>query len=120
MGELFTVGQKGSIVGSLDKACGGRDNRYLVLFWLFPEKWPHPSEVSTKILTNSEWWALYRWLRPYKDEHEDRWIYDQNVNEEVRWIMDQIEQEHALPTEEPTSEPKTSEKHAESRGEAVG
>jgi len=97
VGDLFTIGQKGSIVGSLDKACGSKIGRYEVLMFLFPDKWENLDNVSSKTLTNSEWWALYRWLRPYKDEHLDRWTYEQHCNEEVRWILDFIERDKEKP-----------------------
>jgi len=50
---------KGAITGVLEKACGGKANRYLVLKVL-------TGKTSSKLLTESEWYALMCLVQPSK------------------------------------------------------
>lgn len=56
-------GKKGAIIGAINKAVGGNDNRHSLLEWLF-------GVSSTKKLTESQWVALWKWV--------DFWIDDVN------------------------------------------
>jgi len=60
----LTRKQKGAIVGTLNKAVGGDQNRYALLAWLFDSDKP----LSTKELTESQWDALWSWVDFYADE----------------------------------------------------
>jgi len=50
---------KGAITGVLEKACGGKANRYLVLKVL-------TGKTSSKLLSESEWYALMCMVQPCK------------------------------------------------------
>ena len=63
MREL-TKKQKGAIVGTMNKAVGGDQNRYALLAWLFDSDKP----LSTKELTEYQWDALWTWVDFYVDE----------------------------------------------------
>lgn len=54
-------GIKGAINGILDKACGGKANRYLVLKVL-------TGKTSSKELHETEWYALLCLVQPFKPE----------------------------------------------------
>jgi hypothetical protein len=60
----LTKKQKGAIVGTINKAVGGDQNRYALLAWLFDSDEP----LSTKELTESQWDALWTWVDFYCDE----------------------------------------------------
>lgn len=51
----------GAVVGVLNKACGGDDNRHLIIKWL-------TGKISAKSLTPSELYALWCIVQPTKPE----------------------------------------------------
>lgn len=53
------IALKGAITGVLEKACGGKSNRYLVLKVL-------TGKTSSKLLTENEWYALMCLVQPCK------------------------------------------------------
>lgn len=55
-GEIIA---KGAITGILEKACGGKENRYLVLKVL-------TGKTSSKLLDEAEWYGLLCLVQPYK------------------------------------------------------
>jgi len=63
-------GIKGAIVGIFDSLVGSRESRNSLLFRLFPGKWMLYDAVSSKDLSESEWYALKRWVGPNKPEGE--------------------------------------------------
>jgi len=58
-GEVF---HQGSVIGVLEKACGGKENRYLLLKAL-------TGKTSSKLLTHAEWYALCKLVLPYKPQN---------------------------------------------------
>lgn len=68
-----TVFHQGSITGVLEKACGGKENRYLVLKVL-------TGHTSSKDLNNAQWNALYHFVKPYKPEG-GKWTTQRGENE---------------------------------------
>ena len=55
---LSNKGLQGACRGALNKACGGDDNRKLILKAL-------TGSTSTKTLTQNQWYALFRFVFPY-------------------------------------------------------
>lgn len=55
------VFHKGTVIGVLNKACNGESNRHLVLKYL-------TGKVSSKLLTEAEFYALYKLVLPIKPE----------------------------------------------------
>jgi hypothetical protein len=53
-------GLQGACRGALNKACGGDDNRKLILKALV-------GVTSTKALTLNQWYALFRFVFPYEN-----------------------------------------------------
>lgn len=62
----LSKGRHGAIVGILNTICKSTQARYEVLMWCFPGKWPSLRDVSTKDLTDDEWFALNSWVNPHK------------------------------------------------------
>jgi len=63
-------GMKGAIIGIIDSLLGSRESRNFVLFLLFPGKWGLLDDISSKDLSEGEWYALRRWVGPNKPEGE--------------------------------------------------
>ncbi len=69
-------GAKGAIIGHLNDAFGGDQARKLALAWLFDalgrvvpsDPDTYITGLSTKSLSNGDWWALYLWIGFYKDD----------------------------------------------------
>ena len=57
-------GLQGAIIGIIEGLLGSRARRQILLYRLFPAKWPEPKKVSTKDLTPGQWYALKRWVGP--------------------------------------------------------
>lgn len=57
----YPLGMQGAIIGTFEKACGGKDNRKLILKYL-------TGKTSSKDLHLSEWHALYKLTLPFKPE----------------------------------------------------
>ena len=79
-------GQRGVITRILDQA----GNRKELLAWCFPSG-EYPSERSSKTLSDSEWYALSKWLNPHKGD--ETWEPDVECWQEITWIQDQIRAE---------------------------
>ena len=75
-GGVVERGLRGAIIGSMNRyvTCSdyGDKNYYRrsVLAFLFGEE---SGELSTKKLTDDQWFALYQWVEPWKDEDENKW-----------------------------------------------
>lgn len=52
---------KGAITGVLNQACGGDDNRHLVLKAL-------TGSTSSRSMSEAQWFALLQFVQPYKPE----------------------------------------------------
>jgi len=55
--KLVDNGLKGALIGHLNDACGGDDERHRLLQILF-------GKSSSKELTDGEWAALHAWISP--------------------------------------------------------
>ena len=60
-GRIVEPGMCGAIIGTLDKACGRKEDRHLVLKQL-------TGHTSSKELSPAQWYALYQMTMPYKPE----------------------------------------------------
>lgn len=79
----INAGTRGAILGVLNDAVGD-EGRHLVLFYLFG----HP---SSKKLTSAQWFALWKWVAPYKDELGDgRWKGDEAFYIEATHIVSAV------------------------------
>ena len=56
---------KGAIIGVLNQACGGDDNRHIVLKAL-------TGSTSSRSMSEAQWFALLHFVQPYKPEGQ-RW-----------------------------------------------
>ena len=63
-------GLRGASIGAMNKYFGGNDKRKRVLAVLFASD---EEELSTKSLTDAQWYALYKWIGPWKDEDDNTW-----------------------------------------------
>ena len=70
--EKPVYGNHGAIVGALNKACKGDENRKRLLKVL-------TGHTSSKDLTLADWYALAHMTRPHKDPITDRWTYADNL-----------------------------------------
>lgn len=64
--QEYSRGHKGAIIGTLNKAFGGDENRRLALSWLF-RSFPNP-KFSSANLQKGEWFALDRWIGSWHDD----------------------------------------------------
>jgi hypothetical protein len=81
-------GTRGVMIGLLDKAIGmtiDKPERALlrrhIFGYLFAESLGQKegSPVSSRLLTNDNWYALYAWIQPTKDQETNQWRSD-NIN----------------------------------------
>lgn len=79
--HIPTLGQRGAVIGIMNKISGGDDNRKLILGWLFAEGELF-DKVSTKSLTDEQWAALYAWCDFRKDEDRIIWIPKESFSQE--------------------------------------
>lgn len=62
-GDEFAAGKKGALIGVLNRACGGNDERKIVLGWIFAYDDKPPLEPkSSHSLSVSQWLALNLWI----------------------------------------------------------
>jgi len=69
-----TDGQKGAMIGVMNRVCGDDENRRLLLGWLFAPSKDFFSLISTKSLSDAQWAALYGWCNFQKDEDRNVWL----------------------------------------------
>lgn len=74
-------GNHGALIGALNKACRGDENRKRVMKIL-------TGKSSSKDLTLAEWYALAHMVKPYKSEITDRWEYREELDSWVQILMD--------------------------------
>lgn len=83
----LSKGQKGAIVGTLQKAWGGDRNRKVCLSWLFN---PVPLKPkSTRDLTEGQWYGLSRWIDSYHDQDEMVWRTQPDFETEALSVLNQ-------------------------------
>ena len=74
----------GAVIGSLDKACGGKPERDKLLFHLF-------DVTTSKELTVSQWVALSEWVGVFKNEEgPPAWGYSEFLDAECLNVLDSI------------------------------
>jgi hypothetical protein len=66
----MTPGEQGALVGQLDKTLGDKNNRYIVLGWLFNED---HKPMSSKELSDGQWYSLYKWVDFWKNPEDEKW-----------------------------------------------
>lgn len=94
-----------SAKGALQKAAGSEANRYLLLFWLFPNKWANVDAVTSNDLDFAQQRALYNWIAPYKDEFDGgKWKGHDALAAECAAILNVIRAELILPDLERSKE----------------
>lgn len=62
----ITRGQRGVIIHILEDACGSTKARKTLLMWFFPDTFKSLDQVTSKALSNDQWYALRRWIDPIK------------------------------------------------------
>lgn len=72
--HIPTPGQRGAVIGIINRIAGGDDNRKLMLGWLFAREGELFDKVSTKALSDEQWAALYAWCDFRKDEERVIWM----------------------------------------------
>jgi hypothetical protein len=85
-GEAVTSlsdGQKGAIIGEMNRILGGDQNRRVFLGWVFRGL---GKPLSTKLLKTSHWWALAKWVGLYHDD--DGWRASPDFQREAVRVMD--------------------------------
>lgn len=80
--HIPTPGQRGAVIGIINKIAGGDDNRKLMLGWLFASEGELFDRVSTKSLSDEQWAALYAWCDFRKDEDKIIWIPKESFSQE--------------------------------------
>lgn len=63
----ITRGQKGALIGTINRYVGGDENRYTVFAWLFGGDDDRMVAKSSKELAHGDWVALYEWANFYQD-----------------------------------------------------
>ena len=58
----------GYVTGTLEKACGSKEGRYRLLKTVYGYRWPEDRQVSSKDLTDVEWYVLARWCNKERME----------------------------------------------------
>jgi len=80
--RITSRGEKGAIIGWLNKTCGGSDNRHLLLGFLFYGD----NNMSTYELTDAEWQVLYEWCGFF--EEDNTWHVAQTFLDNVKTVME--------------------------------
>ncbi len=83
----ITRGHTGVITAKLIKLCGSDFERYRLLYYLFPYRWPMLTGVTSKSLKTWEWWALSKWTDVHKDEDMNEWVCHPSLAEEIKAIL---------------------------------
>jgi hypothetical protein len=84
---MITRGHCGAITGRLIEICGNNFERYRLLYYLFPFRWPSLTGVTSKSLKNWEWYALYKWTDVHKNEESGEWTFHPALLEEINLIL---------------------------------
>jgi hypothetical protein len=87
----ITTGERGAIIGRLNRYLGGDDNRKLALAWLFSHD---DRSLSTKELDNDQWHALIQWIGFWHDD--DGWHVDERFPVECVLILNIAAREYGL------------------------
>lgn len=65
--SVLTHGQRGGVIGALDKNLGSSVMRRIFLSWAFSPD-PLEMEMSSKSLTNGQWYALWSWVDFFEED----------------------------------------------------
>ncbi len=90
VGIDLTLGTKGAIIGALDEACGSKMGRYHLMRILFPDMWQNGERPSTQDLNKADWFALWAWAKPEKDESptgDNKWHGTDYLRQQANDIM---------------------------------
>lgn len=82
--QPLSKGQVGSMIGVLEKACGGRGNRYAVTTWIFLGT--TMPEGTSKNLSIGQISALYDWVEPHKDD-DGEWKGGSSFSKEIITVL---------------------------------
>lgn len=87
MGEHVQLsrGQRGAVVGYIERSLGLKEFRYLIFSWLFRDKW---TRLSSKDLSNGEWNALFQWVG-YHQDADGAWQTDPRFLLESKLVLNQ-------------------------------
>lgn len=82
-GEYPSKGMQGVLIGLLNDICGGDEGRYVITEYLF-------GKVSSKELTENEWFALRQWIQPTKEfiAGKDIWTASPFIQDECFAILE--------------------------------
>lgn len=81
--NTISPGIRGAVTGLLNEAVDGDENRHYVLFYLF-------QQPSSKNLSPAEWYALWRWIKPAKDDNSGKWSGRGGFPDEARGIVEAV------------------------------
>ena len=88
----------GALVGNLNKAVGGDNNRYLVLGWLFAD--PKSTEfepIRSEKMTPQMWHGIEKWIGSTKNDETGKWEVHPAFREEALWVFNIARWEHGNP-----------------------
>lgn len=105
--DTINKGIRGAICGILDSIMGDKIGRYALLHTLFPETWELAEDVSTKTLSGAQWFALWQWVKPWKNEDiqsGSKWVGHPLLKNECAQLMGSLwfnpEPEQGLSTDQ--------------------
>ena len=100
--KVLPRGKRGVITSILEEVCNSRRTRHIVLMWCFPNKWAELEQVSSKDLTDQEWYALFCWIQPRRIM-KNYWRGRDELEQEVTDIfLAQMEATNAMIVKEET------------------
>jgi hypothetical protein len=88
-----TRGERGAIIGTLNRYLGDNENRKLVLAWLFS---PDQKYISTKTLDNGQWYALKLWIDWWQNPETTEWLPGETFPVEAMLILTEACKQHGL------------------------
>lgn len=77
--DFGNPGQRGAVIGHLNKACGGDGERHILFEYLFGVR-------SSKELSGAQWYALYRWIDA--TDIDGVWLPAPDFEEEANLAID--------------------------------
>lgn len=87
---FLNKGQQGAVTGALNKNLGGDEYRKMVLGWLFAsDSALKLAPVSSKTLTDGQWYALWDWIGFYTDE-TGKWQVSGKFQAEATTVLGEV------------------------------
>jgi hypothetical protein len=83
--DEISRGEKGAIIGALNRSLGCDEHRRVVLAWLFMDSFV---PMSTKSLTEGQWRTLRDWIGSWKNE--DRWEVSEDFSHESVIVLNEV------------------------------